>query len=82
MKQSGKVTMQQDEDNNPTVHFKEDYSPLARLVQLGREKKYITLDDILVFFPKPEQNLEQIDRIFAALLAADIAFYDKSDKEK
>ena len=71
--------MQQDEDNNPTGHFKEDYSPLARLVQLGREKKYITLDDILVFFPKPEQNLEQIDRIFAALLAADIAFYDKSD---
>jgi len=74
--------MQQDEDNNTTVHLKEDYSPLARLVQLGREKKYITLDDILVFFPKPEQNLEQIDRIFAALLAADIAFYDKSDKEK
>ena len=74
--------MPQEKDNNLTTNPIEDYSPLARLVQLGREKSYITLDDILVFFPKPEQHLEQIDRIFSALLCADIAFYDKSDKMK
>lgn len=73
--------MTQEEVKRTTTSLKEDYSPLAHLVQLGREKSYITLDDILVFFPKPEQNLEQIDRIFAALICADIALYDKSERE-
>jgi len=45
-----------------------EFSPLARLVQLGREKTYITFDDILRYFPYPELDLPGLDLIFAALM--------------
>jgi RNA polymerase primary sigma factor len=65
--------------NNPG----ESYSPLAQLIALGREKSYITDDDILHFFPKPEQDMEQLDRIFATLESAGIPYVeeDQSDEE-
>jgi RNA polymerase primary sigma factor len=57
----------------------DDFSPIARLVQLGREKSFITIDDILRFFPEPERDMEQTDRIFATLLTAGIPFIDGPD---
>ena len=74
--------MQQEKDKNEEINPDEASSPIARLVQIGREKSYVTLDDILRYFPKPEQDMEQLDRVFAALLSADIAFYDKADREE
>jgi len=58
------------------------YSPLAQLVALGREKSFLTLEDILLFFPKPEENLEQIDCVFATLISAGISFVDKDLKHQ
>jgi RNA polymerase primary sigma factor len=29
----------------------EEYSAIARLIELGRQKSFVTLDDILHFFP-------------------------------
>jgi hypothetical protein len=77
-----KVIMQQEKDKNKEINPDEAYSPIARLIQIGREKSYVTIDDILRYFPKPEQDMEQLDRVFAALLSADIAFLDPSDKEE
>ena len=34
------------------VEEEEEYSPIARLIELGRQKSYVTLDDILHFFPE------------------------------
>jgi RNA polymerase primary sigma factor len=58
------------------VEEEEEYSPIARLLELGRQKSYITLDDILHFFPDAEHDVEQLEEAFAALLSAGIPFIE------
>jgi len=53
---------------------KDSSSPIARLFQLGREKSFITYDDILRYLPHPEEDLDQLDRVFACFLCAGIPF--------
>ena len=54
----------------------EEYSPIARLIELGRKKTYVTIDDILNFFPEAERNVDQLEEAFAALLSAGIPYVD------
>jgi len=35
-------------------------SSLARLIQIGRNKSFVTIDDILQFFPNAEQDVGNI----------------------
>ena len=49
---------------------------IARLIELGRQKSYVTLDDILHFFPEAEQDVEQLEEAFSALLSAGIPFVE------
>ncbi len=62
--------------DRPTTS-REFVSPLARLFQVAREKGYITYDEILAEIPQPEQTLDQLERLFGALLAAEIPFGDE-----
>ena len=50
---------------------------LARLVELGRQKTYVTIDDILAFFPEAEHDVDQLEEAFAALLSAGIPYVDE-----
>jgi RNA polymerase primary sigma factor len=54
----------------------EEYSAIARLVELGRQKSYVTIDDILHFFPEAEQDVEQLEEAFAALIGAGIPYLE------
>jgi RNA polymerase primary sigma factor len=54
----------------------EEYSAIARLLELGRQKSYVTIDDILHFFPEAEQDVEKLEEAFAALLSAGVAFVE------
>ena len=54
----------------------EDYPAIARLIELGRQKSYITIDDILHFFPEAEQDVEQLEETFAALMSAGIPYVE------
>jgi RNA polymerase primary sigma factor len=56
------------------LDVEEEYSPVARLIELGRRKKYVTIDDILHVFPEAEKDIEQLEEAFSALLSAGIAF--------
>ena len=49
-------------------------SPIAELFRLGREKSYVTYEDILRYFPIPEKNLDELECIFGALLCAGIPY--------
>ncbi len=51
-------------------------SPLARLLELGRENGYVTIDEILSFYPGAEQDVSQLEETFAALLSAGIPYVD------
>jgi len=58
------------------VEEEEEYPAIARLIELGRQKTYVTIDDILHFFPEAEQDVEQLEEAFAALLSAGIPYLE------
>ena len=55
------------------------YSPIARLIQLGRKKSFVTINDILEFFPDAEQDVEQLEEAFSALISAGIPYIEDAD---
>ncbi|PKO00027.1 MAG: RNA polymerase subunit sigma [Chloroflexi bacterium HGW-Chloroflexi-5] len=65
---------------NPIINIVEDddeeYTAIARLIDLGRQKNYVTIDDILHFFPDAEQDVEQLEETFAALMSAGIPYLE------
>jgi RNA polymerase primary sigma factor len=60
----------------------EEYPAIARLIELGRQKTYVTIDDILHFFPDAEQDVEQLEEAFAALLSAGIPYVEDETLEE
>lgn len=58
------------------VEDEEEYPAIARLIELGRQKSYVTIDDILHFFPEAEQDVEQLEEAFAALISAGIPYME------
>jgi RNA polymerase primary sigma factor len=65
-----------DELLNAIDEHEEEHPALARLIELGRQKSYITIDDILTFFPEAEQDVDQLEEAFAALISAGIPYVD------
>jgi RNA polymerase primary sigma factor len=65
-----------DELLNAIDEQEEQHPALARLIELGRQKSYITIDDILTFFPEAEQDVDQLEEAFAALISAGIPYVD------
>ena len=63
-------------ENRLLIDVEEEYSPTARLIELGRQKKYVTIDDILHVFPEAEKDIEQLEEAFSALLSAGVAFIE------
>ncbi len=66
--------------DNPLINVVDDedeeYPAIARLIELGRQKTYVTIDDILHFFPEAEQDVEQLEEAFAALMSAGIPYLE------
>jgi len=54
-------------------------SPIAKLIQIGRKKSYVTITDILKFFPDAEENVEQLEKAFSALISAGIPYIEDSE---
>jgi len=68
-----------DVDKILMVDEEDEFPAIARLVELGRQKGYITLDDIIHFFPEAEQDVEQLEEAFSALLSAGIPFVEDAN---
>lgn len=49
---------------------------VQQLVVLGRQKGYVTLDDLLQFFPEAEEEINQLDEVFAALMSAGVPYVE------
>lgn len=54
---------------------------IEQLIELGKDRGYITIDDILGALPEAEQDLDQLEEMYAALLAAGINVVDESTEE-
>jgi RNA polymerase primary sigma factor len=61
---------------NAMEEQEEEHPAIARLIELGRKKSFITIDDILRFFPEAEQDVDQLEEAFAALISAGIPYID------
>jgi RNA polymerase primary sigma factor len=58
------------------------YSAINKLLEYGRKKHYVSIDDILIFFPEAEQDVAQLEEAFAALTAAGIPYVDDDTFEE
>jgi RNA polymerase primary sigma factor len=61
-------------DNREGNSFIEDTEAVELLIDLGVEKGYVNLDDILAAIPQAEENVDLLDELFNALLSAGIPY--------
>ncbi len=57
----------------------EEHPAIQQLVEVGKQKNFVTYDDILRFFPEAERDIEQLDEAHAALQAAGVEVVDTVD---
>jgi RNA polymerase primary sigma factor len=67
-----------DEELLHDIEEPDEHPAVARLIELGRQKGYVTIDDILSFFPEAEQDVDQLEEAFAALLSAGIPYLEET----
>ena len=63
-------------DDEPLDDHDDDLSAISRLLELGRKKSFVTIDDILSVFPEAEQDVDKLEEAFAALISAGITYVD------
>ncbi len=56
-------------------------STLGKLIELGRQQGFVTYDEILRHFPDAEQDVSQLEEVFAALLNAQIPYVEDDEIE-
>jgi len=62
--------------------FKEQKTlAIRKLIEIGSEKGFVTIDDILLVFPEAEREIDQLEEAYAALLAAEIPYRDEAPDE-
>ncbi len=64
-------------------HRKDAHTSVKELLKEGKENGFITQDDILALYPKPEEHLEEIDDLYDRLIKAGIDVFETlSDEEE
>lgn len=52
---------------------------LKKLIKRGKELGFVTQDEILAIFPKPEDNIEEIDDLYFKLLEESVDVFDTTE---
>ncbi len=55
---------------------------IQQLVALGRQQGFVSLDDLLQHFPEAEEEINQLDEVFAALMSAGIPYVEDADGQE
>lgn len=58
----------------------EGHPAIDQLIELGRERGYVTINDLLAVFPEVERDIDQLEDAYAALLSVGITFLDNAVK--
>jgi RNA polymerase primary sigma factor len=59
-----------------TAPVEDEAQAIDQLIEIGRERGYVTIDDILACFPEAERDIDQLEEAYAALLAAGVNYLD------
>jgi RNA polymerase primary sigma factor len=54
----------------------EDLTAVTRLVEIGQRHGFVTISDILGYFPEAEEDTDQLEEIFATLLTMGIPYIE------
>ncbi len=66
-----------DEELLSSIEEREDrHNAVAKLIELGRKKTFVTYDDILKLFPEAEQDVDRLEEAFSALVSAGIPYIE------
>ena len=57
-----------------SIFYHDDQEQTAQLLALGERKHFITIDDILRFYPTAEKDIQLLEKAFAALNTAGIPY--------
>ena len=72
--------MEEEITNYNNEEYESD-SAISQLIEFGRQKSIVTIDDILRFFPDAEQDVDQLEEAFSALLSAGIQYTEESPSD-
>jgi len=67
-----------EEDSSPeeAAAQEEENQALEHLLEQGKERGFVTIDEILAVFPEAERDLDRLEEVYSSLLAAGIAYLD------
>ena len=71
-----KIKVLQQEDDEEVIGSLK----ITRLIDIGKRKSYVTIDDILKVFPEAEKEFDKLEEAFAALVSAGIPYIDDDDQ--
>lgn len=60
----------------------EEHPAIQQLIELGKNKGFVTYDDILKFFPEAERDIDQLEEAYSQLMGAGIEVNDTVDGEE
>jgi len=63
-----------------TMVLEDEVPAIEHLIEVGKEKGFVTIDDILQHFPDSEKDVDQLDEVYEALLAAGVSYLDDVDE--
>ena len=62
----------------PANDDNENDSAISQLIEYGRKKSVVTIEDIVRFFPEAEQDVDLLEDVFSELLNAGIKYTEES----
>ena len=66
---------------NPVVVVGEEPMNEEQLLALGRERGYVTLEEIMVVFPEAENDVDRLDEVFTMLMENGIEVGERPEEE-
>src|SRR5581483_9309329 len=52
-----------------------------KLLKLGKERGFVTQEEILQIFPKPEENLEELDKFYLKLIEGGVDVFESTSED-
>jgi RNA polymerase primary sigma factor len=54
---------------------------IDQLIELGKDRGFVTIDDVLTIFPEVEREIDQLEDAYAALIAAGLRILEEGEEE-
>jgi RNA polymerase primary sigma factor len=73
------VRLEQGETED-ALAIEEEHQAISKLIELGKERGFVTIDDILAILPEVERDIDQLEDAYAALISAGVTILDEAVK--